>query len=303
MVIGRDLRDRLSCGPNPPHRQFSRLQACQSADTMKNNFVSSLVASFALMHGASALELAADVAKAFSQASVGESGGLFTENEADRELLEEYVNANWRSLLESFSELQVRGKSQPAKISVVGILAENLPPVDYLDFLKRYLELVEEGKIPIDTLVYQIGGNGRKSDFLSVNHRHAEVESILAKAIALAEANRDSVSEDERSMLRSIADGSLADMYDVNESGDELPPETLPGVTLSRPYESLISRFNREKRAEKDATRRPMKEGEAFTETLGSRTLPWGALACTLLVLVLAVVMFLRRKIAKLNSL
>lgn len=184
-----------------------------------------LVAAGLLATGA-ALEMPPKVAQAFAHASVGESGGLFTGAPEERDILVEYVKSNWRDLVRNFEEVQVRGNTTASKISVIGIAAEELEPLEYLDFLDGYLTLVRQGRVPLDEFVCQIGGNGRKRDFIAVNWKYPKVKELLEAVMKLNEEKGGILSPDEVTGLQSVAEGGEADAYD-DGTGRE-PPERFP---------------------------------------------------------------------------
>jgi hypothetical protein len=205
--------------------------------------IAGILATVCLLARGAALEMPPKVAGAFADASVGESGGLFTGAPEERDILVEYVKSNWRELLPHFEEIQVRGNTIESKISVVGIAAEELEPLEYLNFLDEYLILVRQGRVPLDEFVCQIGGNGRKRDFIAVNWKYPKVKELLKAVMKLNEEKGGILSPDEVTGLQSVAEGGEADAYD-DGTGRE-PPETLPGVKLENPFASLIKKATR----------------------------------------------------------
>jgi hypothetical protein len=205
--------------------------------------VAGVLAAASLLEASDALDMPPDVEEGFKHASVGESGGLFTGAPEHRDILVEYVKSNWRELLPHFEEVQVRGNTIESKISVIGIAAEELEPLEYLNFLDEYLILVRQGRVPLDEMVSQIGGNGRKRDFMAVNWKYPKVREQLTAVMKLNEEKGGILSPDEVTGLQSVAEGGEADSYD-DGTGRE-PPETLPGVKLENPFASLIKKATR----------------------------------------------------------
>jgi len=190
--------------------------------------IAAVLAAVSLSVTARALEMPPEVEAAFRKASVGEGGGLLTDKPAQREFVIDYVKANWRELLPRFEEIQVRGNNTASRISVIGVAAEELEPLEYLDFLDEYLSLVRQGKVPLRELVSQILGKGRKQYFIAVNFKHPRVKEVLAAAMRLYEERGTGLSADEVSCLEHLAEGRLAGSY-VDEGSGRKPPETLPG--------------------------------------------------------------------------
>jgi hypothetical protein len=84
-------------------------------------------------------------------------------------------------------------------------------------------------------------GNDKKDDFLSVNWEYPRVRVILKKVIKLI----PTTDEDLRSCVEEIASGRLADNYMTDKGDDDPRPETLPGIKLVRPWDSLLKKYER----------------------------------------------------------
>jgi hypothetical protein len=97
--------------------------------------------------------------------------------------------------------------------------------------------------VPLNEFVCQIGGNGRKRDFIAVNWKYPKVKELLEAVMKLNEEKGGILSPDEVTGLQSVAEGAEADSYD-DGTGRETP-ETLPGVRLENPFASLIKKATR----------------------------------------------------------
>jgi hypothetical protein len=187
-----------------------------------------------------------EIANGMVQSSIGEDGGLHIQG-VEEEIFISYIKRNWKSIVENAESLplhahenKLRGKISLTSLSIVGSACENLPPLEYLDYLDKMLILFEQRKI--DPLALELVlGREKKIDFLSVNWEHPRVRTILSKIIELVPPSN----VDLLSCVRDMADGKLADNYRTNVSDDVPNPETLPGIKLVRPWDSLLKKYER----------------------------------------------------------
>jgi hypothetical protein len=100
--------------------------------------------------------------------------------------------------------------------------------------------LFEQKKIPLKALDI-VFGREKKDDFLPVNWEHPRVRAILTKMRKLIPQTNESL----QSYVEDVATGKLADNYMTNEGDDAPLPETLPGIKLVRPWDSLIKKYER----------------------------------------------------------
>ena len=108
-----------------------------------------------------------------------------------------------------------------------------------LDFLDQFLSLYEKKRISFHPIETALTGVNEKRDFLAVNWEHSRVQAICSKALELIPTSKVSY----RELLESIATGELADNYLPDQGVDLPPPELLPGITLQRPFASLIAKY------------------------------------------------------------
>jgi hypothetical protein len=133
--------------------------------------IAGVLAAASLLATGAALEMPPDVEDALRRAKVGESGGMAL-GPAERELVTGYVRNHWRDLLDHLDEVPSRSGSVRAATSVVGLAAEDLPPMEYLDFLDHFLTVYAAGKIKDNALQMQLAGIERKNYFITVNSAH-----------------------------------------------------------------------------------------------------------------------------------
>jgi hypothetical protein len=212
---------------------------------MKNPSVFIIMLLFAAHAGADQ-NLPADIERAFVKNNPYISRGDAMSMDDPRFV--EYVLKNWRPIAERIEILpEVEGdipeKGVAFNVSVIAFseACEKLPPMEYVDFLDRMLVLYEQRRI--SELAYEqvILPGLEKQDFLSVNYEHPRVEAILKKALSLLSPEEESL----RSCLEKTASGALADNYKTDKSDDAPLPETLPGIKLKRPWDSLIKKYER----------------------------------------------------------
>jgi hypothetical protein len=160
----------------------------------------------------------------------------------------DYVLKNWKLIAEKIEilpevegDIPEKGVAFNASVMAFSETCQKLPPLEYVDFLDQMLLLYEKRRISKLAFEEVILPGLEKQDFLSVNYAHPRVESILKKAITLTSKEDDSL----RSCLEDMASGALADNYKTNKSDDAPLPETLPGIKLKRPWDSLIRKYER----------------------------------------------------------
>lgn len=230
-----------------------------------------------------ALDLPPQVAEAFRNVSVGEEGYLASSN-GGRELILEYVKKDWKELLDGLEGVPSPSGTVGAAAMIVGLAAEELPPLDYLDFLDHYLIIYSRGIVGDESLRMQLGGMDRKNHFISVNYEHPRVRALLLRAKELVPKDNAEFQE----YLDEQLAGKLSDMYSSGAE-DARPPETLPGIKLRAPFESLMEKAKRlgMLKDESEGTRLPKREingqsdpekGGAFGGSVSPRGI-WGAVA------------------------
>jgi hypothetical protein len=191
-----------------------------------------------------ALEIPRDFAEQFKSAQVSEDGRLAVADGSTDELVA-YIKAHWRELLDGIESIP-DPPNPISKLSIIGAAAENLQPMEYLDFLDKYLDTCERSKLPGRYMVSQLAGSAKKSFFLAVNFEHPRVRNILHRALDLLP--EDAETEASRELIRTILAGELADSYMTNVPEDTPPPETLPGIKLRKPWASILDKIKPEVR-------------------------------------------------------
>ena len=202
---------------------------------------------FSMMNLAQAdFVIPSDIANGFVQSSIGEDNGLYIQG-VDEEIFIIYFKENWKSIVNNVERLpfhphenEKESEVSLTSLSIFVLACENLPPLEYLDYLDSMLVLFVEKKIDITALSLVLG-RGKKQDFLSVNWEHPRVRVILAKAKQLIPPS----DVDLLSCIDDMASGALADNYRTNVSEEVPNPETLPGIKLKRPWDSLIKKYER----------------------------------------------------------
>jgi hypothetical protein len=200
------------------------------------------------------LALPENVAEIMSRAGTAEYDGYYPSGETGQPMVD-YVKANWSELLDNLKEVPSAGKSKTSAAMLLGRIAEELPPEDYLEFMAKYLDAYEKGDIPTNIVALQIAGSVRKEYFFAVNFEDARAKSIISRAKSLAPEKET----DFRAYMDELMSGKLADMYLANESDDAPRPETLPGIKLRAPFASLIEKAKRMGKINDGAQHRPDK--------------------------------------------
>ena len=187
-----------------------------------------------------------EIAVGFVQSSIGESGGLYI-YEVDEEKFISYIQNNWKAIVKNTKSLPLHPHEKSnseislSSLCILGAACERLPPLEYLDFLDQMLVLFERSESTRDAIGSVVLGVDKKQDFLAVNWEHPRVQMILAKAKHLIPPS----DVDLLSCVDDMASGALADTYRTNISDDVPNPETLPGIKLVRPWDSLIEKYER----------------------------------------------------------
>jgi hypothetical protein len=188
-----------------------------------------------------------EIVVSFVQSSIGESGGLYIYG-VDEDKFISYIQNNWKVIVDNTKSLplhphekKLNSEISLTSLCILAAACERLPPLEYLDFLDQMIVIFEQDKNTRITISNVLLGIDRKHDFLSVNWEHPRVRTILAKAKQLIPP--DNV--DLLSCVDDMASGALADNYRTNVSGDVPNPETLPGIKLVRPWDSLIRKYER----------------------------------------------------------
>lgn len=157
---------------------------------------------------------------------------------SDVKAYEDFALKHWKILLSDVDRLPSRrGNPQTVTAAQISVFCEKLPPMEYLDLLDRLIDLVAGEKINPDTLMAQINGTESKHLFIAVNFEHARVRDLLRRA--------KEVSGDHPNIVRSLErheSGELADGYQVTNGADFFP-QTLPGIKLRHPDETLIRKY------------------------------------------------------------
>jgi hypothetical protein len=181
-------------------------------------------------------------------AMANDSWGTQFEPAYTKEEMNAYLLNNWRDIAADVESLPVTKfypkynvKQALGSFTIFFRACEELEPLEYLDFLDQMLIAYE--KKQISDLAFQdlIFAETKKQDFLSVNYKYPRVATFLRKAVALIPEEDESL----RSCLEDMANGTLADDYMVNRSDDGPKPQTLPGIKLKRPWDSLIRKYEK----------------------------------------------------------
>ena len=190
----------------------------------------------------SELVLPPEIAAGISQSSRGESGGLFLHG-VDDQVFFDYVCQHWREMADHIEDLPPaegnftsKKDAVNASVSHFGAACEWLPPLEYLDFMEKFLTLAEQKRISFRPIEWQMMADCKKQDFLAVNWRHPRVKAIFARARLLTPPRE----KDFLSWMDGAAEGELADNYMTNMPDDRPLPETLPGIRLEIPWFSLL---------------------------------------------------------------
>ena len=170
--------------------------------------------------------------------------GSFGTTTGDEKKFGGYICKNWRTILEEYDSLLALKTDSMHGIHylTIPVACENLDPPEYLDFLDRVLEIHEQKKARGETIGYAdllFFGQGRKKSFLAVNWENPRVRGILLRAVRLL----SDLDPDAANFLQRQANGELADNYMTGEPDNAPLPETLSGIKLKRPWDSLIKKF------------------------------------------------------------
>lgn len=172
--------------------------------------------------------------------SFSSDDGYYGTDTGDKVKFGKYICEHWSELLDSYAP-NYNNNSKDNKtltINVICYAAEDLPPIQYLDFLGKILDMGESGRFPLENASSLLDGRLKKYHFLEVNWQHPRVQAILKRAIKLF-ANDKAAAE----AFEATAKGRLADTYRDGLSEGAPYPETLPGIKLQRPDASLIKKI------------------------------------------------------------
>jgi len=192
-----------------------------------------------------------EIGKAIASGRIGESLGYIVPD-IDRSIFDDHIKKNWRNIADNVEILPLASSpydgqihdyeiSRSASAASFAAACEVLPPMEYLDFLDKWLDLFDQDRITYRAVNSGWGGVQKKIDFLSVNWEHPRVQIILKRALKLVPANGDGLYE----VIEAMAQGELADAYRDNKSDSAPNPETLPGIKLQRPFASTLALIER----------------------------------------------------------
>ena len=186
-----------------------------------------------------------DILRGFVDSTTGESGG-FSIRGVDEERFVNFIKLNWRSIAANIETLPKRPNSTLFKnqlsyssLIVFGAACETLPPEEYLDFFDQLINLREQDRIPFHSIDRLMLGIQQKDCFFAVNWEHPRVQAIFKKVKQLTPADEKSFYD----YVNAASRGELADTYLENRSEGNPLPQTLPGIKLRRPWESMIKKF------------------------------------------------------------
>lgn len=239
---------------------------------MKKRFTFILASLYLHSLASASPNLTPEAKEAFRKASVGEDGYLYPSG-SGRELIIKTVKENWKDLLDHLDDVPSEGGTIRSAARVVGNAAEELPPLEYLDFLEHYLTAYSRGQIDDDILRWQLGGVDRKNYFITVNATHPRVRALLLRTKELVSKNNIAFQE----YLDEEIAGKRSDMYMANKSDDDLAPETLPGIKLRSPFESLIAKVHRRSKEPDGSNERKFTASKAKGQPINSTTSDWGS--------------------------
>ncbi len=162
-----------------------------------------------------------------------------------------YVLENWREIVDNIECIPMMNQSPVrditdevrlnSSLSVFAGTCQELPPVEYVEFFNKMLNLCDEGRVPFRAIETAYSSLGTKDYFFAVNWEHPEVQKIFAKMKRLIPPENDSL----LSLVEKEEKGDLADNYLTNREDDAPLPQTLPGIRLKRPFGSLIRKYER----------------------------------------------------------
>lgn len=224
-------------------------------------------------------KLDSEIQTLLANSGTTEDGGIYNMEHRQKEVAD-YVRQNWRLLLANLEKVPTNAGNIDAAAMLIGRCAEDLPPIEYLDFFDAYLDAYSKHQIRDQTLVLQLCGLARKKDFLSVNWEDHRVQSILKRAEELAPRENS----DLHALIKKIASGSLSDMYFANSPTHARPPETLPGIKLRPPFESLLGGAKRPGKADQPS----LPSTQVAQVTTSGNEASWFPMTAAILVLLLA---------------
>ena len=223
--------------------------------------------------------------------------GYFGTNTGDKAKFTQYICEHWKDIMREYipNYHNSDGPNKTLTIDVIRFAAEDLPPLEYLDFLENLLDMEDQGKLPRGNNSLMLDGRNKKSSFLEVNWQYPRVQAILKRAIKLFSNDKVAVAAFE-----ATASGKLADNYRNGVSDDAPDPETLPGIKLQRPWGSLIRKYEwlTGKKVPPDPKYDPRTDRRGHTasvdpkEQVTAGLWPWFALGGVLI----GVVFFLKKK-------
>jgi hypothetical protein len=166
--------------------------------------------------------------------------GYYDTKTGDKAEFTRYICEHWLSLLESYepNENNNDPNNKTLTIDLICFAAENLPPIQYVDFLDKLLDILEARDFGFDDPSTLFHGRNAKYSFLQVNWEHPRVQAILQRQIKLFANDPIAISA-----LKSTASGKLADSYRTNVPDDAPYPETLPGIKLLPPDGVLLKKI------------------------------------------------------------
>lgn len=180
-----------------------------------------------------------------AKGSFSSDDGYFGTDTGDKVQFGKYVCKHWSSILDKYDPTIARHGMRGLNYVTISLAAEDLPPMKYLDFLDKILDLKAGGKFSshIDSLL--LHGRARKHHFLAVNWQHPRAQATLQRAIKLFANDKSAVES-----FKAYATGELADNYRNGLTEGTPDPETLPGIKLQRPWSSLIKKIRGSHRQE-----------------------------------------------------
>lgn len=188
-----------------------------------------------------------EIQAGFVRSKIGESGGLYIYG-VDEAVFSTYILGNWKLLMANVKSLpfhpreaELQSEISLSSLAILGAACEKLPPLEYLDFLDQMLTLFEQSENTRTLIESNVFGVDEKHNFLSVNWEHPRVLAILSKYRELIPSENEALLV----CVDAMASGALADNYMYDRSDDAPRPETLPGIKLKRPWDSIIKKYER----------------------------------------------------------
>ncbi len=145
-----------------------------------------------------------------TEAIVSDYGDIRFENASEkqtedkREILFEWYRSNWKTIVQQPEQFE----STPSQAMLFRVLAEQLPPSDYLAYLSFYLDSVASGKRDGKKLGMVIGAPYQKMGFLVSEYENPEVQKIIQKALTVLPADSSSAT-----WLKSLASSQVRQEY------------------------------------------------------------------------------------------